>query len=451
MSKYYSAVPEKSHSKLSEFKILQFLGKGSYGSVHRVLRHSDGQEYAMKEVKIKSMSQREREEAVNEIRLLASVNHPAVVRYHEAFVEDDKLFIVTEFAREGDLATRISKQKSKNKYFEEDQIWSLLIQMLLGLQAVHNMNILHRDLKSPNIFLDSDDIIKIGDLGVAKLVKSTGITRTQVGTPYYVAPEIWRNMPYDTKCDIWSLGVLLYELMTLRRPFEGNSIKDLAANVLRNQYKPVPTFYSKELSELVKKMLVLDPAARPTVNSILAIPVVAKRMSAMCEKFGWSKKESASVAVSKPGAAGNPKPRSTIKVPRNLTQLHLPTPNYPSAQACLDSGASADEIPVAGVLFPRIAQSSSSAANGSNNGQGGLPAGCAAGIPPLPPTSNGNYGRALPSVVQSQHQAYQVRRLGAGAGVSVVVASNRPPAPIPQPPMAPRPPVYMRRADPLRY
>lgn len=443
---------------MSEFKVSKFLGKGSYGSVSKVLRLTDNLEYAMKEVKIKSMNQKEREEAVNEIRLLASVHHPNVVQYHEAFVEDDKLCIVTEYCCEGDLQSLIARQKSKNKYFDEEYIWTLFGQMLLGLQAVHNLGILHRDLKSANIFLDTGDVVKIGDLGVAKLVKNTergGLTRTQVGTPYYVAPEIWNAKPYDTKCDIWSLGVLLYELLTLRRPFEAQNMNELRSRVLQNNYKTVPTFYSKELQDIVKKMLVLDPAQRPTVNALLSMPAVTKKMStALPETVRTALDSRAKATDAKvPVAKGKPV-KSTIKVPRNLTQLHLPTPNYPAPAR--DENKEPDVVSTAAPLFgvpvklPEIspkhfAPQPPAAHRGMMVGGAGA-AGGMASVAAQQQLHHYAQRRHAPSMHAQGAQA-----VGAYPGASVA-PSRQPTAPAGVPSgVAPRPPQYMRRVDPLRY
>jgi len=150
-------------SARADFEVLKFLGKGSYGSVYKVLRKADGREsgwflskiisvrmilgfdrYALKEVNIRYMSQKEREEAVNEIRILASFSHPNIIRYCEAFIEDDKLCIITEFASHGDLLSKIKKRHSTRRYFSEDMIWSFFIQLCVGLQYLHGRNVLHR-------------------------------------------------------------------------------------------------------------------------------------------------------------------------------------------------------------------------------------------------------------------------------------------------------------------
>jgi NIMA (never in mitosis gene a)-related kinase len=153
--------------------------------------------------------------AVVQVRILASVHHQMVIRYFDAFIEADKLYIVTELAKGGDIGAKIKRHLSRKELMNEEMIWGFFIQICQGLKSLHKANILHRDIKAQNIFLVSAREVKIGDLGVAKMTKG-GMAHTQIGTPYYMSPEIWRNRPYNKKSDIWSLGCLLYELASLR-------------------------------------------------------------------------------------------------------------------------------------------------------------------------------------------------------------------------------------------
>ena len=103
--------------------------------------------------------------------------------------------------------------------------------MLKGLKAMHDINIMHRDLKSANVFLNSDETVKLGDMNVSKVASKEGLNFTQTGTPYYASPEVWRDEPYDLKSDIWSLGCVLYEMITLKPPFQASSMKGLFKRV----------------------------------------------------------------------------------------------------------------------------------------------------------------------------------------------------------------------------
>ena len=123
---------------------------------------------------------------------------------------------------------------------DERVVWSHLIQMAEGLNCLHEQAIVHRDLKAANIFLAEDGSVKIGDLNVSKRMKQGNLLRTQIGTPYYMSPEVWLNKPYGMSSDIWALGCLVYELCALRPPFVGNTFAQLKQGVLVGKYPAVP-------------------------------------------------------------------------------------------------------------------------------------------------------------------------------------------------------------------
>jgi NIMA (never in mitosis gene a)-related kinase len=178
-----------------DFQILSKLGEGSYSSVWKVKRLSDGQEYAMKKVKLSALNEKERENALNEVRILASIKSPYIIGYKEAFFEDNSmtLCIVMEYAAGGDLYNKIVQHTKNKTYFKEEEIWSCLINMALALKTLHEMKILHRDLKCANVFISKDGKeCKLGDLNVSKIAKNN-LAHTQTGTPYYASPEVWRD------------------------------------------------------------------------------------------------------------------------------------------------------------------------------------------------------------------------------------------------------------------
>ena len=192
---------------LNEFDQLKRIGTGSYSSVYKVSRREDDKEYALKKVKMTGLFSKEKDNALNEVRILASINHPNVISYKEAFIDQpsSSLCIIMEYADDGDLLERIKHQKKHHKYIKEQEIWSIFIQVVKGLRRIHNLNIMHRDLKSANVFLNKNGKVQLGDLNVSKLAKM-GLNYTQTGTPYYASPEVWKEKPYDFKSDIWSLG-----------------------------------------------------------------------------------------------------------------------------------------------------------------------------------------------------------------------------------------------------
>ena len=218
---------------MKNFQIINKLGNGAYSEVFKVRRVEDNKIYALKRVKLKNLKEKEKYNSLNEIRILASIKSPFVISYKEAFFTDsDKsLNLVMEYADSGDLYRKIKHYKKYKLFFEEKDIWKIFIQITRGLKSLHNLNILHRDFKSANIFLFSTGEAKIGDLNVSKIMNK-GLGNTQTGTPYYASPEVWNNSPYDCKSDIWSLGCILYEMLTLNPPFNADDFEGLYKKVM---------------------------------------------------------------------------------------------------------------------------------------------------------------------------------------------------------------------------
>lgn len=151
------------------------------------------------------------------------------------------LCIVMEFCDGGDLLQKITMARSgKASKLSEQTVWSYFIQLLRGLQALHDLSIVHRDIKCANLFLTRDGVLKLGDLNVSKVAKR-GLLQTQTGTPYYASPEVWQDKPYDHKSDIWSLGCVLYEMCALNPPFRANDMSALFRKVCEGRLPPLPS------------------------------------------------------------------------------------------------------------------------------------------------------------------------------------------------------------------
>ena len=126
--------------------------------------------------------------------------------------------------------------------------------------------IIHRDIKTANIFLTKDNILKIGDFGISKSLDKTSMAATaMIGTPYYLSPEMVEGKPYSTKADIWALGVILYQLCAFKYPFDANSLPVLALKILKGSFPPIPSQYSKDLKALILQMLQVDQRKRPSM------------------------------------------------------------------------------------------------------------------------------------------------------------------------------------------
>lgn len=261
------------------FDIMKQLGKGAFGSVFLVKRREDNQIYALKRVFLDKLGKKEQDNSINEVRLLASINHKNIIGYKESSFDDVNkcLNIVMEYADDGDLQSKIEFNKKHNLLFDERTIWSYAIQMVRGLKALHDCKIMHRDLKTANIFLMKNGLCKLGDLNVSKVVKM-GMLHTQTGTPYYASPEVWNDKPYSYKSDLWSIGCVIYELCTMRVPFKGKNMDDLYQTVCRGRYGPLPDIYSKELSQMISLLLKVNASERPSCEQFLSHPIILRRI-----------------------------------------------------------------------------------------------------------------------------------------------------------------------------
>ena len=293
------------------------LGEGSYGHVYKAKRLSDNNIYAVKVVDLSKLTRREIEDSVNEIRLMASFTSPFLIRFYEAFCDQKRLCIVTEYAKLGDLSTLIERRQKKRKPFPEIMIWRFLLQLLEGLRVLHSCGVVHRDLKSANVLLSAPDLLKIGDLGISTVLHQRQLAKTQIGTPLYLAPEVWRRLPYDQKCDMWSLGVLLFEMMTFNFPFNGRSTDELVRRICMGKYS-IPSTYSADLTSILRRLLQINPAQRPSVQELLDLKCVKEKMNLILPYLDNNANSNFK----------SPQLLSTIKVPLNLINVNLPDPSY---------------------------------------------------------------------------------------------------------------------------
>lgn len=282
--------------------------------------------YALKRVKINKMSKKEIADALNEIRFLASIRHKNIVGFLEAFLENNEteLCIVMEYCGCGDLAQKVERYKRRRQYIDEDVIWRYLIQCVKALENLHGKGICHRDIKVANSFLAEDGSVKIGDMNVSKRMNK-GHLHTQIGTPYYMSPEIWNNRAYDASSDIWSLGCMIYELCALKPPFTGNSFPELKRHVISGRYSPIPRKYSDALHTVVGSMLRTTARDRPSASKLLASNELKAKLHL----------DEIRAAQPMSQHQAHQKLMETIKVPQNMRRLNrglLPKPCYPDAR-----------------------------------------------------------------------------------------------------------------------
>ena len=310
------------------FEILEKLGEGAYSIVYKVKRKEDSNIYALKKVKLKGLSDKEKQNALNEVRILASVKSPFVISYKEAFIEEESetLCIVMEYADKGDLYQKIVHLKKIGCLIEEIDAWKIFIQMVRGLKSLHDLKILHRDLKSANIFLFSDGTAKIGDLNVSKVAQK-GLGYTQTGTPYYASPEVWNENPYDNKSDIWSLGCVTYEMLTLHPPFRAKDMEELYNKVIKGQFKKIGSKYSEDMNEIIGFLLKVNPRDRPNCDEILKHPLIKKRLEFFQAQAGENESMMDNIDE---GVL-----LRTIRIPKNIIFLsdNLPEKNYEKSKS----------------------------------------------------------------------------------------------------------------------
>ena len=267
-------------TSLLDFETLKEIGKGSFSHVYLVKRKKDSKIYALKSVYLERLEKKQQESSINEVRILASVQHPNVISYKEAFWDDNtnSLNIVMEYADDGDLYTKIKKMKEQKIIFDEKIIWDYSIQIIQGLKALHDKNIMHRDLKSENIFITKNNRCKIGDMNVSKVLKEK-LLNTQTGTPYYASPEVWMNKPYSYKSDLWSIGCVIYEMCELKTPFPGKDMEDLFVNICLNKVERINKIYSDELWYIIKKLLEVNVDKRFDCRQFLNNDIVKRKIN----------------------------------------------------------------------------------------------------------------------------------------------------------------------------
>jgi len=262
----------------NKYELIKPIGKGKFAVVHRAKRLADGDIVAVKKIAVDSMDAKAREKCLKEVRLLQSLSHQNIVQYLDSSIDGDELVIIFEWAAAGDLKRQVRKANERDKPFEERVIWKYFSQICDALSHMHSKRILHRDLKPANVFLTLDGTVKVGDLGLGRMMSEhTFEAHSKVGTPLYMSPEVLRGDGYDWKSDVWSLGCVLYELAVLKSPFkaEGLNLYSLFQKISKGEYAPPPEHYSATLRDLCVSMLRVDAKDRPDVASVTA---VASRM-----------------------------------------------------------------------------------------------------------------------------------------------------------------------------
>uniref|UniRef100_A0A8I3W1C3 Serine/threonine-protein kinase Nek11 n=1 Tax=Callithrix jacchus TaxID=9483 RepID=A0A8I3W1C3_CALJA len=263
------------------YVLQQKLGSGSFGTVYLVSdkKAKQGEELkVLKEISVGELNPNETVQANLEAQLLSKLDHPAIVKFHASFVEQDNFCIITEYCEGRDLDYKIQEYKEAGKLFPENQIIEWFIQLLLGVDYMHERRILHRDLKSKNVFL-KNNLLKIGDFGVSRLLMgSCDLATTLTGTPHYMSPEALKHQGCDTKSDIWSLACILYEMCCMNHAFAGSNFLSIVLKIVEGDTPSLPERYPKELNAIMESMFNKNPSLRPSAIEILKIPYIDEQL-----------------------------------------------------------------------------------------------------------------------------------------------------------------------------
>ncbi|KAH3848007.1 hypothetical protein DPMN_090343 [Dreissena polymorpha] len=251
------------------------LGSGAFAEANLYRKIEDNSLVVWKEIKMARLSEKERRDACNEIEILFLLNHANIITYYNHFMDEDTLLIELEYANGGSLAQKISNQKEP---FEEEVVKWYLFQLASALVHCHENGIIHRDVKCLNIFMTKTDLLKLGDFGISKVLEhSSQLAETIAGTPLYMSPELMKGEKYNNKTDIWAMGCVLTELLTLSRTFQGTNQLKLAYEIVLGEHIEVDANYSVEIRALVDQLLQKEPAKRPSAKEVIDGPVLKER------------------------------------------------------------------------------------------------------------------------------------------------------------------------------
>jgi len=267
---------------LADYTIKRSVGKGRFSVVHAAHRKRDMLAVAVKRIYLSAAAGEKvsQSKCLKEVGLLRSLKHPNIIRYLDSFLEKDELCIVLEWAGGGDLKGLLQSHRKRNVRLSETTLWGYFSQCCEAVRHMHEQRIMHRDIKPSNVFIMDDGKLKLGDLGLGRYLDLHSIFAfSQVGTPYYMSPEVLRGEGHHFSSDVWSLGCLLYELAQLRSPFhaKGLTMDKLFLKIIRGEYAPVdPACFTARVQEVIDTMLQVNPKERPTIVWVANAALLAR-------------------------------------------------------------------------------------------------------------------------------------------------------------------------------
>ncbi|KAK2657765.1 hypothetical protein Ddye_010817 [Dipteronia dyeriana] len=259
---------------VGDYLVGRQIGSGSFSVVWHARHRVHGTEVAIKEIATGRLNKKLQESLMSEIFILKRINHRNIIRLHDIIEVPGKINIVLEYCRGGDLSMYIQRHRC----VQEETAKQFMQQLADGLQVLRDNNLIHRDLKPQNLLLTTDDnnaVLKIADFGFARSLQPRGLAETLCGSPLYMAPEIMQLQKYDAKADLWSVGTILFQLVTGRTPFTGNNQIQLLQNIMRSTELHFPLgakVLSSDCKDLCQKLLRRNPVERLTFEEFFDHP-----------------------------------------------------------------------------------------------------------------------------------------------------------------------------------
>ncbi|KAF7231049.1 MAP/microtubule affinity-regulating kinase 3-like isoform X2 [Nothobranchius furzeri] len=250
---------------VGNYRLLKTIGKGNFAKVKLARHIPTGREVAIKIIDKTQLNPTSLQKLFREVRIMKILNHPNIVKLFEVIETDKTLYLVMEYASGGEVFDYLVAHGR----MKEKEARAKFRQIVSAVQYCHQKHIVHRDLKAENLLLDADMNIKIADFGFSNEFTLGGKLDTFCGSPPYAAPELFQGKKYDgPEVDVWSLGVILYTLVSGSLPFDGQNLKELRERVLRGKYR-IPFYMSTDCENLLKRFLVLNPGKRGTLEQIM--------------------------------------------------------------------------------------------------------------------------------------------------------------------------------------
>ncbi|KAL1521320.1 hypothetical protein AB1Y20_020987 [Prymnesium parvum] len=289
----------------SKYKRVRLLGRGVHGAAWLLEHRGTGDKAVSKDVSLSLLSPEDLSAVENEVRILASLDHPNIVAYLASFSlkKEELLCVVMEYAEGGTLAQVINDHARRKEELAPLHIVQWMAQLGSALEHCHARRILHRDLKAQNVFLSLDQQVKLGDFGVSRAMShQTRLAHTVVGTPYYMSPEVMKSSPYSEPSDLWAVGVLLYQLIALHLPFEADNLAALVLRVTGSGADVRPLRASLQPEELWR-LATREGLLNPNPDARLKLPQLLGALEALSSRLSEAKKEPVAETYAPPSDA----------------------------------------------------------------------------------------------------------------------------------------------------